>query len=1158
MKTKELIGHTLAEFVNVLTTLRPARIHRIKGEIMAIIGLTPPRRRLRSLIAIATPLALAASFAGIGTAYASTPEQAPSALEVANTALSRQAADEGMVLLENANHALPIAKGNVAVFGVGAYATVYGGTGSGDVNNRANVDVLDGLTNAGYTITTNDAYLTAMEAAIDAARASSAGAMFGPPLDYAAAEQLLTAATAAPTQPTSTALYVVARNAGEGADRSSGKDDYLLGDNELANIKLLGQTYTNVIVILNVGGVVDTSFFAQVNASETDPAGGQALDALLLMSQAGEEDGDALADILSGAVSPSGKLVDTWAAQYAYYPASATFSSNDGNTDTEQYSEGIYVGYRYFDSFFTTINPGDPTGGVNYPFGFGLSYTSFDIATQSVTADGSHVSVTAKVTNTGSVAGKEVVEVYYSAPAGTLDKPYQELAGYGKTDTLSPGQAQLVTIQFNTADMASYDTADAAYVMEAGDYLIRVGDSSRDTAIAAKINLASNVTTIQTSPQNTDGFSGTDLVSNRANFYSYPSQAAELAAAPAISLNPAAITTVNGVSPYSQNVTVDPTSYYYSLDGSLMGSTTAYVPTGQTNWEGTGAAYQPKLGETVVSVPTSSTNTLCDVQSGAITMQDFVAGLSVAQLANIVQGYGFGANTSGGTTLTAVGAAGYTTALYESLGIPGMALSDGPAGLRLTQSYVDSTGTTQYQWATRWPIGTALAQSWNPDLVKQVGTALGKEMLELGVTLWLAPGMNIHRDPLNGRNFEYYSEDPLVAGLNAAAMTAGVQSNPGVGVTLKHFAMNNQENNRNAVNEFVSDRAQREIYLRGFQIAVESAQPMAVMSSYNQINGTYSSANYDLLTDLLRGEWGFQGLVMTDWGGDHNPVASMYAGNDLIEPGPSDILGTTIDNPPALDVDGLPVRMAGGGGPGPGGPGGPGGPSGPSWSLAGLVLSATGAKTVVATIDATVVGQTPQSGTSTFDMATFTSTFTPNPAYTSLQAAYDQVVATIADPVTAGLTAAQAAEVAAGAITVTPTYQVPGDPTSPLVSYTVRLTGNYPTSGEMRLGDLQRSAMRILNIVRQSAPFAQLTPANGGCGVTVGAYTAQFANLPTFLTVTLGNVPTGQPTTPPGGGASAPTGGTVVPLQSSGVWVALVAGLAALAALAVGLRRRVR
>src|SRR6478609_3418966 len=324
----------------------------------------------------------------VSTATAATTNPGVSALEQANAALSQRAATEGMVLLQNHDHALPMAtSGNVAVFGVGAYKTVKGGTGSGDVNNRYTVAVRQGFENAGYHVTTSQAYWSAMTSAYDAKYGTGPAPLFGPPIDYSSVEQQLTADTVAPTAPTDTAIYVVARNAGEGADRKAGPGDYLLTDTETSDIALIGRTYRHVIVALNVGGIMDTAFYGRINASETDPSGGTAVDSLLLMSQPGQEAGNALVEVLDGTVDPSGHLTDTWAAKYSYYPASATFGANDGNTTTEPYSEGIYVGYRYFDSFYKTIDRADPASVVDYPFGYGLTYTTFAIKTQTVQAD---------------------------------------------------------------------------------------------------------------------------------------------------------------------------------------------------------------------------------------------------------------------------------------------------------------------------------------------------------------------------------------------------------------------------------------------------------------------------------------------------------------------------------------------------------------------------------------------------------------------------------------------------------------------------------------------------------------------------------------------------------------------------------------------------
>lgn len=338
-----------------------------------------------------------------------------------------------------------------------------------------------------YNITSSEAYFNSLSTVADSV------------IDSA----LLTEAYATPTEPTDTAIYVIGRLSNENSSNDrlidSGVGAYYLSSIEKANLKLLADTYKNLVVVLNNCGVMDTTFARDMNNEKPG-----SVDALFIMGQAGMEGGTALVNVLNGTVSPSGKLADTYASKYEYYPASATFSRNDGNALQEDYVEGIYVGYRYFDSFYKSdrLNPSDPASVVYYPFGFGLSYTDFDIEVKSVTANMEYVTVEAAVANTGNTySGKEVVEVYFSAPTGKLDKPYQELAGYGKTDVLAPGETQTLTISFQTTEMSSFDEDLAAYTMEKGDYIIRVGNSSRNTHVAAVLTLAEDLITEQLSTQ---------------------------------------------------------------------------------------------------------------------------------------------------------------------------------------------------------------------------------------------------------------------------------------------------------------------------------------------------------------------------------------------------------------------------------------------------------------------------------------------------------------------------------------------------------------------------------------------------------------------------------------------------------------------------------
>ena len=821
---------------------------------------------------LATSMSAALAMTSMVPAFAKTTDGSISAREEKNAELSMNLATQGMVLLENNNNVLPMASsGNVALFGGGAVKTVKGGTGSGDVNQRSVTSVWDGFKNAGYNVT-SESWLNEFEAYYDEETGGSSGGLWGSPK---VEDTLISDAQIeeAKQDGTTTAVYVIARNSGEFADRKNAEGDYQLWGNEEENLKKVAANFDNVIVVLNVGGIIDTKFFHEI----------EGLDSLLLMSQAGMRGGDAVVKVLNGEVTPSGKLTDTWAVNYEDYSSSEGFGANDENVTQEDYTDDIYVGYRYFDTF--NVTPA-------YEFGYGLSYTDFNIDVKDVTVDEENVTVDVKVTNVGKqYSGKEVVEVYFSAPDGALEKPYQELATYGKTDTLAPGESQTLTLSYATTEMSSYYEDYASYIMEDGDYVVRVGNSSRNTSVAAVIGLDSNVFTEQLSNQMVQDEEIDTLSNEGATPYTYEGEAEEIAKAERFELDANAIETVNNASEYDDESVI---SYVYEGSDYTVVDQEAnprYTKAPSGNNTTPSQLIEP-YEETIQYVEKTKENpTLLDVYQGTVTMEELLASLSVEEMSYIVEGLGWGGGSEpvvGAQANSVKGAAGETTSrYYETRAIPNTVLADGPAGIRITQSYTEN-GTTYYQYCTAFPIGTLIAQSWDKDVAKQFGEAIGEEMLEMGVTLWLAPGMNIHRNPLCGRNFEYYSEDPLLSGITAAATTLGVQSHEGIGVTIKHYAGNNQEDNRNAVNNTITERAFREIYLKGFEIAVKAANPMAIMTSYNLNNGMPAADDYDLCTDLARGEWGFNGLVMTDWGGGQStPVNSMHAGNDLIMPGGS-------------------------------------------------------------------------------------------------------------------------------------------------------------------------------------------------------------------------------------------------------------------------------
>ena len=794
--------------------------------------------------------------------------------EIAHTEAVRKAAPECMVLLKN-DGTLPFSgAGKLALYGSGARSTIKGGTGSGDVNVRHFVNIEEGLEYAGFTITTK-AWMDAYDAICQRAKkeyyagvrkeAEAAGVKGQAIMLFAMGRTCPEPDYELPLDGEGdTAVYVLARNSGEGTDRKPQAGDIELTKTEIRDILALNQKYERFVLVLNVGGMVNLE---PVNAVGT----------VLLLGQLGSATGDAFADVLLGRAYPSGKLTMTWA------PIGEYASTEDfGDPNDTEYKEGIYVGYRYFDTVGTT---------PDYPFGYGMGYTTFAVEPKDFAADAKTVTVTAVVKNTGTTAGKEVVQVYYSAPDGVLDRPYQELAGFAKTKELQPGEQEEVTVSFTTESMAGYDMARAAYILEAGVYYVRVGNSSRNTHIAGAIHLDAEAVVEQ--ERNICGESGfTDLKPEKCGV-TYAEEAKEKVSAVSVELSAAELKQVTHV--------------YSELPREL--------PHGPAcRWE--------------------------EVVSGKKTMEEFVGGLTDEQLAYLCIGAYKECEDMmeviGNASISVAGAAGETTQQLKELGTPTLVMADGPAGLRLSPTYecVDGTirstasnfgesfmmvlseeeraamaaaaseeasGETYYQYCTAIPIGTGLAQSWNEELVKQCGDLVGKEMEQFGTHIWLAPAMNIFRSPLCGRNFEYYSEDPLLSGSIAAAMTLGVQAHKGCATTIKHFACNNQETNRYFSNSRVSERALREIYLKGFEICVKHSQPHFIMTSYNLINGEHACNSKDIQTYTLRDEWGFEGVVMTDWlvtggmgaSGEKWPCASaagnVKAGNDITMPGiPSD------------------------------------------------------------------------------------------------------------------------------------------------------------------------------------------------------------------------------------------------------------------------------
>ncbi len=756
----------------------------------------------------------------------------------------RALAPECMVLLKkNGDFPLP-APCRIALYGSGARETIKGGTGSGDVNVRHYVSVEEGLENVGFIITTKK-WMDGYKAAKDAQTknfyddiAAEAKAQ-GKPV-------FLVGMGKTPPEPHymlpidgdgEVCIYVLSRNSGEGSDRLAAEGDFLLTEDEKRDISLCCERYRKFMLVLNVGGPVDLS-----------PVMDQVQN-ILVLSQLGSVTGDAFADVLLGKNYPSGKLTTTW-ARLDDYPAIGDFAQQDNTC----YREGIFVGYRYFDA--VGIKP-------LFPFGYGIGYTEFCVKPDTFTVEDHTIIVTVTVNNTGSYAGKETVQLFCSAPDGKLVKPARELCAYQKTGELLPGESEMLTLRIPIENMASWDAESDAWLLEKGEYVISIG-----TMPVGIIALESDIVTQTLS--HAGGNAGFDDWKPEVERH------------------------------LPQNLPI--------------------IRVNAADLDHIGHFDREKLDRERLSYPDLSGFTDSELATICVGKHTKAQGMAAI---------------IGNSASKLAGGAGETAAVVAEKGYGTIIMADGPAGLRIATKYIETeegqdsvdtdafdgllnilpsdiqqlirakleqnkekarTNTVLYHYASAIPIGTALAQSWNPVAAEVCGDIVGEEMEKFGANVWLAPALNIHRSPLCGRNFEYYSEDPLVSGRTAAAVTRGVQKHEKCAVTIKHFVCNNQETNRFGSNSVVSQRALREIYLKGFEICVKEAAPKAVMTSYNLLNGVHTANRRELLTDVLRCEWGFEGIVMTDWGttdgkfnfgvhGASSAVQCILAGNDLIMPG---------------------------------------------------------------------------------------------------------------------------------------------------------------------------------------------------------------------------------------------------------------------------------
>lgn len=686
---------------------------------------------------------------------------------------------EGIVMLKNENNALPLdADKEVAVFGRIQFHYYKSGTGSGGmVNVTKVVNILDGLIDNGVKV--NEKLLDTYRK-WDRENPFDLGEGWGGepwsqkemPLDEGLVKET--------AKSCETAIVIIGRTAGEEQDNRLEAGSYLLSDDEIEMLTVVRKHFKKVVLLLNVGNIIDMTDINRI-----------APDSVLYVWQGGMTGGKGTADVLTGKVSPSGKLPDTIAYKASDYPSDANFGREE-NRDI--YAEDIYVGYRYFETFAKDK--------VLYPFGFGLSYTGFEIKTEKAEITEGAVKLSVSVKNIGSYKGKEVIEVYCEAPQGRLGKAARVLCGFEKTRELVPQEEQMVEIAVDIAKLASYDDSGvtgnkSCYVLEAGEYKFYVGSDVRSAEYACSFE------------------QGEDLVTERLT---------------------------QSLAPVESFERIKPV-----CEGGAFSIGREAVPVSEVDES---ARRLEKLPKEIAYTGDKGIK-LWDVKNGKNTMDEFIAQFSDYDLSCIIRGEGMGSPRVTAGTASAFGGVSEN---LNGFGIPAGCCSDGPSGMRL------DCGTKAFSL----PNGTMIASSFNKELTSELFAFMGLEMAANKVDCLLGPGMNIHRHPLNGRNFEYFSEDPFLTGKMAAAELKGM-AGAGVTGTIKHFCANNRETNRHFIDSVVSERALREIYLKGFEIAVKEGGASSVMTTYGRVNGLWTAGNFDLNTVILREEWGFKGFTMTDW-----------------------------------------------------------------------------------------------------------------------------------------------------------------------------------------------------------------------------------------------------------------------------------------------------